>query len=117
MSIMLEAFELPRTGIFQLDIHQTVDIKVEADAARRHVTRYAGDYIGDLLYGETPTLVLQAEGAVWRVPVVIATGDRGRLGQAGAIDVDVATGELRITETLIEEIKQSAHRLVARSSL
>lgn len=114
--IVLEAVELPESGLFELNIHQVVDIKVKADSARHRVTRYVGDYIGDLLYGEKPSLVLRASGAFWRVPVAIATGEKGRLGQAGALDVDVVTGELEVTEGLITEIKENAHRLVTRSS-
>lgn len=117
MTITLEAIDLPESGLFELNIHQTVDIQVSADMARRHVTRYVGDYIGDLLYGEQPTLVLQAHRAVWRVPVVIATGSSGRIGQVGTVDVDVKTGELNITEPLVEEIKKYAHHLVTRSPL
>lgn len=113
---MLETFELPESGLFELNIHQVVDIKVKADTARRSVTRYVGDYIGDLLYGDPPTLVLREDGAVWRVPVAIATGDKGRLGQAGSLDVDVVTGELAVTDSLVEEIKENARRLVTRSS-
>lgn len=117
MSIMLEAVDLPESGLFELNIHQIVDIKVNADVARRRVTRYVGDYIGDLLYGEKPTLVLQTGRAVWRVPVAIATGASGRIGQTGVMDVDVETGEIDVTEVLVQEIKQNAHRLVTHSSL
>jgi hypothetical protein len=116
MSITLEAVDLPESGRFELNIHQIVDIKVNADKARRLVTRYVSDYIGDLLYGEKPALVvLQDKRTVWRVPVAIATGEFGRIGQAGLIDVNVETGELDITEDLVHEIKDNAHRLVTRS--
>jgi hypothetical protein len=117
MTITLEAVDLPESGLFELNIHQTVDIQVNADTARRRVTRYVGDTIGDLLYGEQPTLVLQVQRAVWRVPVAIATGESGRIGQVGVIDVNVKTGELDITEPLVEEIKKNARRLVTRSPL
>ncbi len=117
MTITLEAIDLPESGLFELNIQQTVDIQINADTARRRVTRYVGDYIGDLLYGEQPTLVLQAQRAVWRVPIVMATGASGRIGQAGMLDVDVKTGELYVTELLVEEIKKNAQRLVTRSPL
>jgi hypothetical protein len=117
MTITLEEVDLPKSGLFELNIHQTIDIKVNADTARRRVTRYVGDYIGDLLYGEQPTLVLQAHRTVWRVPVAIATGESGRIGQAGMMDVDVETGELGVTDVLVQEIKENAHRLITRSPL
>lgn len=117
MSIMLETFELPESGRLELDIHQVVDIRVKAEVARHNVTHYVGDYIGDLLYGENPTLVLRTDGAVWRVPVAIATSSRGRLGRVGALDVDVVTGKLEVTDSFLAEIKKNAHRLVTRSSL
>ena len=117
MSITLETVDLPDKGLFELNFHQIVDIKVHADMARRRVTRYVGDHIGDLLYGEKPSLVLQARRAVWRVPVVVATGLSGRIGQVGAVDVDVETGEFTITDELVQEIKENAHRLVTRTPL
>ena len=117
MPITLDTIDMPDSGLLEVNVHQIVDIKVYADTARRRVTRYAGDYIGDLLYGENPTLVLQGDRAVWRVPIVIATGAMGRIGQVGVIDVDVGTGELNVIEELTEEIKQNAHRLVTRSPL
>ena len=115
MSVMLETINLPESGLFELNIHQIVNIKIKAENARRRVTRYVGDYIGDLLYGEKPTLVLQNQRVFWRVPVVIANGESGRIGQVGAIEVDMETGELIITEALIQEIKQNTHRLVTRT--
>ncbi len=117
MSITLEAIDIPESGLLELNIQQTVDIKINAETARRRVTRYVGDYIGDLLYGENPTLVLQGSRAIWRVPIVVATGEMGRIGQVGVMDVDVATGELNVTEHLVQEIEHNAHRLVARSPL
>lgn len=117
MSITLEAIDVPESGLLELNIHKIVDIKVKAETARRHVTRYVGDYIGDLLYGENPTLVLQGSRTVWRVPIAIATGKLGRLGQVGVVDVDVDTGELAITQGLVQEIEDNAHRLVARAPL
>jgi len=116
MSITLEVVDLPESGLFELNINRIVDLKISADTARRRVTRYVGDYIGDLLYGEKPTLVLQTKRAVWRVPVVLATGKSGRLGQVGTLDVDVETGELDTREHFVEEIKTNAQRLVARTT-
>lgn len=40
MTITLEAVGLPESGLFELNIHQTVDIQVNAATARRRVTRY-----------------------------------------------------------------------------
>lgn len=116
MSITLEAIDVPESGLLELNIQQIVNIKVNADTARRRVTRYVGDYVGDLLYGENPMLVLRGSRAVWRVPVVVATGEMGRIGQVGAMDVDVETGELNVAESLVQEIEYNAHRLVTRPS-
>jgi len=117
MSITLETIDVPESGLFELNIQQIVDIKVNADTARRRVTRYVGDYLGDLLYGENPTLVLQGSRAIWRVPIAVATGEMGRIGQVGVMDVDVETGELNVTDRLVQEIEHNAHRLVTRSPL
>jgi len=50
------------------------------------------------------------------VPVALALPSRGRLGQVGAIDVDVQTGEVLTDDTLISDITRHANQLTAGSA-
>jgi hypothetical protein len=81
-----------------------------AEKARHLVSVFVGNHIGDLLYGEAPDLVLREDGAYWRVPVILSSRSMGRIGLVGAIEVHVETGELRLSDQIITEIKQNARR-------
>ena len=57
-----------------------------------------------------PTLVLD-EHIYWRVPVILSLTSRGDVGEVGAIEVDVETGQLHVTPQLIMEINSRAEGL------
>lgn len=117
MGVMLETIAPPDVGFLELNIQQKVEIKTSRDIARRRVSIFVGEQIANLLYGESPTLVLRGERAFWRVPVALATASLGRIGQVGALEVDVATGELCISEKVIQEIEINAQRLATGAAL
>jgi len=108
MSITIETIKPPESGPFHLQLDLTADIRITAEKARKKVGVYAGNHIADLLSGEIPNLVWQTEGAFWRVPVVLSSRSRGRIGVVGTIDVAVDTGELTVNETIIEAIRENA---------
>jgi len=87
-------------------------VHVTAAAARRKVNRFVLDTISYLMGGGQPTLV-ETDRLAWRVPVVLAYPDQGVVGQAGFIDVDAESGDLRLTPDTIEDIKRNAHALAA----
>ena len=67
--------------------------------------------------GDEPSLVVDdSERFLWRVPVYLAVLPQGRLGQVGTIDVDAQTGQLLVTDRLIEEMQRNAQELVERFS-
>lgn len=69
--------------------------------------------VGTGLLSETPALVA-AEGRLrWRVPVALSLPWRGRLGEIGAIDVDVHTGEVLADDILIRDLTHRANQLAA----
>ncbi|MEI2691811.1 MAG: hypothetical protein V9H69_19760 [Anaerolineae bacterium] len=69
---------------------------------KQKVTGYVVDNVSDHMAGDDPTLVVDGDRFLWRVPVQLAVLPRGRLGQVGAIDVDAQSGQLLITNRLIE---------------
>lgn len=117
MSVTIETIKLPESGAFSMEVTVDANIQVTAEEARRKVSVFAGNQIADLLSGDRPTLVVQELGAFWRVPVILTSRSLGRIGVVGAIDVNVETGELHVTEATIEEIETNARRFAAGTGL
>jgi hypothetical protein len=61
--------------------------------------------------------VIGANGTYWRVPVVLSSKSYGRIGIVGAIDVNVESGQLLLTEQTIAEIEYHAQRLAIGAAL
>ncbi len=102
--------QLPQAGHLQVTIQASADLNYSAKAARRIVGRFVADEIGYLLRSNEPTLVV-SDRLYWRVPIVLALPDRGIVGTAGALDVDVETGQLFVTSEQIAEITYQAENL------
>lgn len=117
MDAMFETAAPPDIGFWELNIQQKIEIRTSRDVARRQVSIFVGEQIANLLYGEPPTLVLHGDRAFWRVPVALATASLSRIGQVGAVEVDVATGELCLNEKVIQEIEINVQRLAAGAAL
>ena len=98
MTVTLETITPPDTGMLSLDLRLTADIRITPDHARRSVSQFVGNHIADLLHGERPDLIIRADGAFWRVPVVLSSRSLGRIGVVASLDVDVNSGDLNISE-------------------
>lgn len=85
---------------------------ISARSAQKIVGRFVADEISYLLRAGEPDLVLSRR-LYWRVPVQLALPDRGTIGTAGTLDVDVETGQIVLTPGDITEITRRADRLVA----
>ena len=115
MLIYIETEELPKRGLLQIRLDVRVTINTTADEARRKVSAYVGNQIGDLLSGETPDLVCRKNSVYWRVPVVLTSKSLGRIGLAGFVDVNVESGEMQLTEKDVQELEDNARRLSGES--
>ena len=115
--VLLETLKPPDVGPLDAYVRITANIQFPAQVARRRVSVFVGNHIADLLHGETPVLVISETGSYWRVPVVLSARSWGRIGQVGAIDVDVETGELCVNTKDIEEIKRNAERFALSAAL
>lgn len=102
-------------GQVQVDIRIQASLNISAFMARQKVTGYVVDHISDHMAGDEPSLVVEADRLLWRVPVQLAVLPQGRLGQVGTIDVDAQNGQLLTNSLLIEDIKRNARALVERS--
>ncbi|MDM8528386.1 hypothetical protein QUF58_09270 [Anaerolineales bacterium HSG24] len=117
MTILLETIRPPESGLLDINIKLTASIKIPPLEARRQVSIFVTHNIADLLHGDIPNLVWREEGVYWRVPVILSSPSKGRIGLIGTIDVDVETGKLLITNTNIGKIEQEAQRLAEYVSL
>jgi predicted RNase H-like HicB family nuclease len=101
--------KLNQGKIIQLQL-PAINYRISPTTARRRVSRLVISELGNLLYGDEPVLQLNLRPC-WRVPIMLAYPDRGPVGQVGMIEVDIETGELLVTEKLLDEIKNNAQQL------
>lgn len=116
MTIILKT-KAGNQGQVQINIHVEAELNVSPLIARRKVTGYLIDQVSDHLGGEEPALVIDEERFLWRVPVALYLTSRGKVGQVGEIDVDAQSGQLLITQRLIEELKARAYNLATRPTM
>ncbi len=114
-SIVLADRPLPQIGPLDFNIHVSTTVNLSAENARRKVNHFVHRELSYLMRGELPNLVI-ADHVCWRVPIVLTFPSHGPVGTVGSIDVDVATGELRVNPGLIAEIEHRAQDLAARTS-
>ena len=117
MTLLIETVTPPQQGRLDINLKFSADIQISSDTARRRVSLFVSHQIADLLHGDTPDLVWREAGAFWRVPVILSAPSKGRIGIAGAIDVDVQTGELIITDELLSNIEIESNRLATNAAL
>lgn len=112
MTIVLENFTIPERGVLELDLKQSIEIKVTAEEARRKVNRWLMEYVSYMMHADPPTLVVDGHQAVWRVPAILTNSRVGDVGVAGTVDVDVHTGKMDDSEERIKQITGCALEMV-----
>jgi hypothetical protein len=106
---------LPKSGKIGVTIQVTADMNISAFAARQKVNGFVCDRVSYLMGGGEPVLVM-ADDLFWRVPIIFTLPGRGALGEVGYVDVNIANGQLMITDQLIAEMQQRAEMLAASSA-
>ncbi|MBM4465189.1 MAG: hypothetical protein FJ014_06520 [Chloroflexi bacterium] len=106
---------LPKTGRLEVDIKVAADINVSAYAARQKVNDFVLSDVSYMLHAGDSMLVV-GERICWRVPVILSLTSRGDVGEVGAIDVDVETGQMHVTPQLIAEINARAENLASSAA-
>ena len=104
----------------RLEVNISTTLGITAGQARRKLTRYLMDNLSLFITPASPLLVVMSpEKILWRFPIVLAMGHHGQLGQVGEVDVDAHSGEILLSDILLEEIRANARLLTvsqARSS-
>jgi hypothetical protein len=88
-------------------------VNITAFTARQKASSYVGDKISHLMGGDEPALILSQGRLVWRVPILLTTPVRGRVGVVGSLDVDAHTGSLLIQPGFDEQVVARARTLTA----
>jgi len=85
---------------------------VDARTARRKVSAWLVQEVGNLLMGGRPRYI-GGERPVWHVPVVVSYGRRG---EAAFVDVDARSGTLLVNEQTPQEIIANVQAMVGSPS-
>jgi hypothetical protein len=110
MNVELEEIALPAPSELKIELSRETQLNVTDFTAQRKVSKLLLDDVGNLLYGEQPSLVV-GRRLLWRVPVWLALPTTGPLGQVGALDVDARTGEILFTQQILDEIAERGDAL------
>ena len=118
MSIILERYPVPESGLLKLSVEISAEIKVSADEARRKVNGFLLNHLSYLTIGERQPELVVGERVYWRVAVNHTLPGFGAIGKIGTIDADVETGEIQpVSSGRLEEMKQRAKILASRYPL
>lgn len=115
MAIEVLELTLPPQAQIRIDFSLTAQVNVTDYAAQRKVSRLLLDQVGNLLYGERPSLVA-GRRLLWRVPVLLALPTTGPLGQVGSLDVDAQTGEILFDQRILDDLAERGNALARRTS-
>jgi hypothetical protein len=113
-NVAFENLEIPATADVEIEIKLRAQVNVTATTAQRKVSRFMLDRVSNLLCGNPPTLIV-GERLRWRVPIWLGFPARGLVGKVGEMDVDVETGELIFTDSLLAEIGRQTDALAQRT--
>jgi hypothetical protein len=114
MTLEMQELTLPAKAEIKIALSLTAQVNVTDVVAQRKVSKLLLDEVGNLLYGEHPSLFV-GQRLLWRVPVWLGSPRRGPLGQVGALDVDAQTGEVLYTQDMLEELAERGNALSRRT--
>ncbi len=115
MEAELSTLQLPPQADVRIEISVAAHLGITAQSAQRKVSKLVLDQVGNLLYGDAPSLVAGTR-LLWRVPVWLSLPGQGPIGQAGTLDVDAQTGEVLYSQEQLNYIGDQARVLAQRAS-
>ncbi len=114
MTLELSEMTLPTQAEVRIQFSLTAQVNITDYSAQQSVSKLLLDHVGNLLYGERPSLVA-GRRLLWRVPIWLASPRSGPLGEVGVVDVDAQTGEILYDQSLLDEIAERGNALARRS--
>ena len=81
--------------------------------ARKKVTGLVLDQVSDMLLADDePQLITKENGRlVWSVSIIFTSITRGRVGRVGVLEVDARSGEVLITDEILNQVRNEVARL------
>lgn len=111
----IEEIALPEQAEIRVELSLTAKVNVTDFTAQRKVSKLLLDRVGNLLYGERPSLVVSRR-LMWRVPVWLGLPSSGPVGQIGMLDVDAQTGEILFSPEQLAELAERGDDLARRAT-
>ena len=99
----------PQQCAFDIAVHATIEI--DTLSARRKVTGWLIDEVGNMIIGGMPQLIVSKQ-TIWRVSAILTSTRKGVIGEVGTVDVDAETGELKTSAELREQILNNVTHIV-----
>jgi len=115
MSLEIEEIALPEQAEVKIELSLTAKINITDFTAQRKVSKLLLDHVGNLLYGERPSLVV-GRRLWWRVPVWLGLPTIGPVGQVGVLDVDTQTGEILFNQQTLAEMAERGDALAEHTT-
>jgi hypothetical protein len=94
----------------QIAIEATVNI--DAQTAKRRVTGWLLNEVGNMLVAGIPRLVI-GNKTVWRVPAILTSSEHGPVGEVGLVDVDAETGIPLADDNLRDHILSNVQHIIS----
>ena len=118
VALVLDQVTLSSTGLVELHLDYTFELKISAEEARRQVHSWLVGEVSYMIRAGEPTLVISesessTRTAFWRVPAILTATHLGDVGVAGYVDVEVETGAIGDLEHCAEQILNGGRRLAA----
>lgn len=99
MTIIFDQYTVPETkGVFE--IKKLVTLNVTAAEAQKIAGRWLRDEVAFRLTAMNPTLVIEDERTVWRVPAMYTSTHIGHVGEVGTVNIDVETEKIYASNEL-----------------
>jgi hypothetical protein len=87
-------------------------VNITPFTARQKVNSYIGYNISHMMGSEEPSLCYSRGRLVWRVPIILTSPFKGKLGVVGHLDVNARTGQIIVPPAFAEEIQANASKLI-----
>jgi hypothetical protein len=115
MNLELQTVVLPAQAEVKIELSVTAKLNLTDVTAQHKVSKLLLDQVGNLLYGEQPSMVVGRRW-LWRVPVWLGLPTAGPVGQIGWLDVDAQTGEILFTQQQLDELAERGDELAERTT-
>jgi hypothetical protein len=114
--VALESARFPESAEVRLRLDVSARLNVTDEVARRRVTAFVIQKVGNLLGADRPHLAVN-DRWYWVVPVMLTFPEVGPVGRVGEVRVDAQTGEILADQNDVDNLQRNALALAERAAL